>query len=93
MVVSRTADLRSNELLPVIDVTLSAGSTYHMEDRYTWHQVIPRSRCYSLMVNGPRWENPHRRAPSAGGKGLESMSDDVLVAHLAKCRELIGEQL
>ena len=64
-----------------------------MNDRHTWHQVIPRTQCYSLMVNGPRWEDPHRRAPSTRGKSLQPMADDVLANHLAKCRELIGVYL
>lgn len=90
MVVAHTPDLTSGEPSPVIHVTLNAGSIYHMNDRHTWHQVIPRTQCYSLMVNGPRWDAPHRRAPSTSGKGLDPMPDDTLANHLAKCRELIG---
>ncbi len=93
MTVARASDLSSSEPDSVIDLTLSRGSVYHMHDLHTWHQVIPRTRCYSLMVNGPRWENAHRRAPSTSGKGLEPMSDRELAEHLAKCRELIGEYL
>lgn len=90
MAVAHTPDLKSNEPSPVIHVTLGAGSIYHMNDRHTWHQVIPRTRCYSLMVNGPRWENAHRRAPSTSGKGLEEMTNEVLSEHLANCRELLS---
>lgn len=93
MVVGHTPDLTSAEPSPVIRVTLSAGSIYHMNDRHTWHQVIPRTQCYSLMVNGPRWNNPHGRAPSTSGKGLDPMPEDVLADHLEKCRELIGIHL
>ena len=93
MAVAHTPDLESSELSPVINVTLSAGSIYHMNDRHTWHQVIPRTRCYSLMVNGPRWENAHRRAPSTSGKGLLPMANDALVEHLTKCRDFIGHYL
>jgi hypothetical protein len=93
MAVGHTPDLRSGEPSPVINVKLSAGSIYEMNDRHTWHQVIPRTRCYSLMVNGARWEDAHLRAPSTGGKGLDSMSGEELATHLAKCRELIGEFL
>jgi len=93
MVVAHTPDLLSRELSPVINVSLSAGSTYHMNDRHTWHQVIPRTSCYSLMINGPRWEDAHQRAPSTGGKGLEPMPENVLVEHLNKSRELIAPYL
>ena len=91
MAVMRTEDLQSSEPSPVIDLTLSAGSIYHMNDRHTWHQVIPRSECYSLMVNGPRWENAHRFAPSTSGKGLQPMDTETLNRHLANCRELLAE--
>ncbi len=93
MAVAHTSDLESAEPMHVIDLTLNAGSVYHMNDRHTWHQVIPRTQCYSLMINGPRWENAHNRAPSTGGKGLEAMPEHVLADHLAKSRELIGAYL
>jgi len=93
MAVAHTADLISGDPSPVIRLSLGAGSIYHMNDRHTWHQVIPRTQCYSLMVNGPRWDDPHRRAPSTSGKGLETMSEDILNNHLAQCRELIGAHL
>ena len=89
MAVGHTSDLTSGEQSHVIRVKLSAGSTYDMMDRETWHQVIPRSQCYSLMVNGPRWENAHRYAPSTGGKGLEEMSEQILKDHLETCCTLL----
>jgi len=93
MAVGYTADLNSAEPVPVIDVRLGAGSTYHMADRHTWHRVIPRTQCYSLMVNGPRWENAHSRAPSTGGKGLEAMTPEMLSSHLERFRDLLGTYL
>lgn len=93
MAVAHTADLQSSEPSPVIDVTLSSGSIYHMLDRHTWHQVIPRTECYSLMVNGPRWSDAHRRAPSTSGKGLQPMSDELLRSHLAACGKLLAGYL
>ena len=93
MAVSYTSDLSNSDHSPVIRVFLGAGSTYQMLERETWHQVIPRTRCYSLMVNGPRWDNPHRRAPSTGGKGLRSMSEDELGSHLDVFQELLSPYL
>ena len=89
MAVGHTSDLDSRDPKDVIDLTLGAGSIYKMDDRHTWHQVIPRSRCYSLMVNGPRWENAHRFAPSTSGKGLESMTAEELANHLNECTRLL----
>ncbi|MEL6109448.1 MAG: hypothetical protein AAFU85_25855 [Planctomycetota bacterium] len=89
MRVSQSADLESGDHLPTIRLTLGAGSTYHMDEPTTWHQVIPRSRCYSLMVNGQRWERPHRRAPSTSGKGLQPMSEEELSSHLATLGRLL----
>ena len=93
MAASYTSDLSSADHAPVIKVSLGAGSTYEMLERETWHQVIPKSRCYSLMVNGPRWEKPHERAPSTGGKGLQSMSDEDLSSHLKEFRNLLSPYL
>lgn len=93
MQVGYSDDLDDGKPDPVIEVTLNAGSMYHMHQRQTWHKVIPRTQCFSLMVNGPRWEKPHRRAPSTGGKGLEAMSNDLLMAHLASCKSLLEKYL
>ena len=93
MVVSHTADLSSTEPAHVISLTLGPGSIYQMNDPHTWHQVIPRSECYSLMVNGPRWQQPHDSAPTTGGKGLNPLSDDELSKHLRTCRKLLGQHL
>lgn len=90
MAVSHTPDLKSRNPSPVMHLTLSAGSVYQMRDRHTWHQVIPRTECYSLMINGPRWEHPHRFAPSTQGKALNPMSEAALTAHLVKFRELLA---
>ena len=93
MAVGRTPDLLSSEPSSVIFVTLSAGSVYHMLDQHTWHKVIPRTQCYSLMVNGPRWVNAHQQAPSTKGKRLEPMGSGDLVQHLAQCRQLLTAHL
>ncbi|MEC4802709.1 MAG: hypothetical protein SAJ12_00500 [Jaaginema sp. PMC 1079.18] len=89
MAVFHTPDLKSRYPSPVLHLTLSAGSVYQMRDRHTWHQVIPRSECYSLMINGPRWEKPHRFAPTTRGKALKPMSEAALASHLAQFRQLL----
>ncbi|MGK7943504.1 MAG: hypothetical protein AB4058_03455 [Microcystaceae cyanobacterium] len=88
-----TSDLKSSELLPVINVSLSSGSIYHIKEQKTWHKVIPRTICYSLMINGSRWSYPHRYAPTTKGKGLKPMAETVLQDHLSKCQQLIKRQL
>lgn len=40
----------------VISLQLAAGSTYDMSVPGAWHKVVPRTRCYSLMINDPRWD-------------------------------------
>lgn len=90
MVVGHTPDLSSTEPTEVIRLALSAGSIYHMRERQTWHQVIPRSTCYSLMVNGPRWDIAHQRAPSTTGKQLEPMDPKQLSEHLEACHRLLA---
>lgn len=93
MSVAHSADLRSDETSPVLDVVLGPGSQYAMTEPGTWHQVVPRTECFSLMINGPRWEQPHRRAPTTSGKGLTEMSATELGSHLGTFKRLIGDYL
>jgi len=89
MRVGHTPDLESGEPAEVIRLSLGRGSIYEMNERQTWHQVIPRTRCYSLMINGPYWDEAHRRAPRTAGKGLVEMTSEELQSHLADFRELL----
>jgi hypothetical protein len=91
MRVGHTPDLESGEPAEVIRLSLGRGSIYEMNERQTWHQVIPRTRCFSLMINGPYWEDAHRRAPRTAGKGLQAMSDSDLLSHLEQFRILLTD--
>ena len=92
MVVSKSLDLHSRPI-SIMKMTLTAGSVYHMSDPRLWHQVVPNTTCFSLMVNSPRYDMPHSSAPTTKGKGLESMSEAQLGEHLALCRQYLSMYL
>ena len=77
----------------VMDMHLTKGSSYTMERENTWHAVHPKSLCYSLMVNGPRYEDPNAAAPSTSGKGLVAMDSLELTAHLTNFKTLLQKHI
>ena len=66
-----------------------AGSVYEISDRHIWHSVQPLTTSYTIMINGPPWENPHSAAPTTKGKDLDRMSDVDLRKHLDKFKKLL----
>ena len=89
MNVFSSCDLESTETHRVMELNLGPGSIYHMHQPTTWHQVVPHTVCYSLMVNGPRWENAHLKAPTTGGKRLEALTADQLEDQLQRFQQLL----
>lgn len=77
----------------VLETRLAAGSSYSIESPYTWHSVIPRTMCYSLMVNHQPWLAPHDRAPTTKGKDLDKFSDLDLRIHLTNFKTLLSAYL
>lgn len=69
---------------------LTAGSTYAISDPLTWHSVQPLTTCYSIMVNGKPFEEPHQQAPTTKGKDLDKFTPEDLAAHLTKFKELLS---
>ena len=89
MLVGHPVDRKSGEPDDVIRLWLGPGSIYEMSERQTWHQVIPRTRCFSLMINEPYWDEPHSRSPRTAGKGLVEMPGSELESHLRDFRRLL----
>ena len=73
----------------VISLQLAAGSTYDMSVPGAWHKVVPRTRCYSLMINGPRWDTGPRFAPRTQGKDPGRMTSSQLNEHLIVFERLL----
>ena len=73
----------------VISLQLAAGSTYDMSVPGAWHKIVPRTRCYSLMINGPRWDTGPRFAPTTQGKDLGRMTSSQLNEHLVVFERLL----
>lgn len=60
---------------------LNANSTYEILDQRVWHSVQPLSRCYTIMLNGKPWEEPHQAVRTTKGKDLDKMSSEELQLH------------
>ena len=73
---------RKSQPTSVVDTILRAGSIYSITNPLTWHSVQPLETCYSIMINGKPFENPHEAAPTTKGKDLDKMSEEDLKAHL-----------
>ena len=89
MHVGYAADPASEQPDEVISLQLASGSTYDMSVPGAWHQVVPQTRCYSLMINGPAWDTGSRFAPTTQGKDRSRMNSSQLNEHLAVFEKLL----
>lgn len=66
----------------VLRTILGPGSRYEIVGPLTWHSVVPREECYTLMVNGEPWPSDvaHAEVRTTQGKGLQPMSAAELAA-------------
>ena len=53
---------------------LSANSMYEILDQKIWHSVQPLSMCYTVMINGQPWDEPHQAIRTTKGKDLQKLS-------------------
>lgn len=60
----------------VMRLVMGPGSRYEIVSPMTWHSVVPREECYTVMVNGDAWppEVAHVGVRRTQGKGLEPMA-------------------
>lgn len=66
----------------VMRTVFGPGSRYEIIGPLTWHSVVPRGECYTVMVNGEAWptEIAHTEVRTTKGKGLEPMAEAELSA-------------
>ena len=91
MWVGQSRDKEDDKPEKAIELLLTAGSTYSMRNRLTWHKVVPETVCYSLMVNEEPWDDPHSKAPTTKGKDLDQFTNAQLFEHLSIFKELLLE--
>lgn len=72
---------------------LGRFSSYDMTNPKGWHSVIPRTTCYSLMINGKPWETPHVKAPTTKGKDLDKFTDTQMIEHISVFKVLLRQYL
>jgi hypothetical protein len=79
----------------VLKTILYKGSSYEMLNPLAWHSVVPKSTCYTIMVNGPAWDldYAHKDIKVTKGKDLKKMSENELDRHLSIFEDLIQEYL
>ena len=74
---------------------LERFSQYSITNPLTWHNVIPLSTAYTIMINSPPWppDVAHTEVRTTAGKDLDKMSQPDLVAHLAHFNHLVHQYL
>jgi len=72
---------------------LSAGSCYEILDQRIWHSVQPLTRCYTIMLNGKPWDEPHQAVKTTKGKDLEKMLPYDLNEHKRHFQRLLDEYM
>lgn len=74
---------------------LTPGSAYQITNPLDWHSVVPLEETWTVMINGPRWddESRHEKAPTTGGKGLKAISEFEKTMMLPGFEGLIRQQI
>jgi hypothetical protein len=65
-------------------------SMYEITNKQTWHSVQPLKRCYTIMLNGPPWEEQHSHTRTTKGKDLDKFTESELTNHLSVFWELVS---
>jgi len=76
-----------------LDMIARPNFIYSITDRHIWHAVVPLRTTYTVMLNGPPWENAHKAAPTTKGKDLDKMSEEEMIEHMNSCRYFIKDYL
>lgn len=69
------------------------GSSYVIDNKFTWHKVTPLETTYTIMKNGKPFENPHSEVRTTKGKDLESLNDISREIQQIKFANLIYQYL
>ena len=86
--VGGSADLHSDPEYYIREI-VRPYSMYEIINPLTWHMVQPLKTTYTVMINGAPWKTTHDKTRTTKGKALESMSEALLLEHLAKFEVLL----
>lgn len=74
--------------IPLVTSYYGSGSFHSIYNPLTWHRITPLETTYTIMVNGPPFENPDPEVRTTKGKDLDKLTDleklnmlDVLINH------------
>lgn len=70
-------------------LNMAAESSYEMVDPLEWHAITPLRRTYTVMINGPNYENPHSMCRTTKGKDLEKLSEKEVQESLLLFSDLL----
>lgn len=57
-------------------LNMAAESSYEMVDPLEWHAITPLRKTYTIMINGPNYNNPHTSCRTTKGKDLEKLNEE-----------------
>lgn len=84
--VDATEDFKDGKITPTL---LTAGASYSITSPHTWHKVVPKTDCYTLMINSKMWDEYNAHCKFTKGKELVEVPDDIKRAHLQKFLKLL----
>jgi len=76
-------------------VTMRPGAYYDMDHPLSWHKIVPTYITYTIMINGPAWNDDvaHTAVRRTKGKDLECMSHVEVLSQLNKFKELVNRSV
>ncbi len=66
---------------------------YEITSPFTWHGVHPLKTSFTIMLNGPEFENKHEETRTTKGKDLKSLDFHSLLHHLTSFEVLLTSYL
>lgn len=87
----RTPNRESREVTGVNKFRMAAGSRYEMVNPLDWHNIVPITDTYTVMINGAPYSKNvvHSAVRTTKGKDLERMSSDELRGQLMLFQSLV----
>ena len=71
------------------DRVMTAGDYCSITNPLIFHSVQPLTQTFTIMVNGPEWEQQHSQTRRTKGKDLKSFTGDQLRNHLWEIEDLL----
>lgn len=68
-------------------------SMYEITNPFVWHGVHPLKQTWTIMMNGPEFDNKHEATVTTKGKDLDSLPANELGNHLTYFEILLSQYL